>query len=200
MRNNYISRRVLDELSKEYSIFFKEEEILYIERYTEVIELKRNEFLIHKDDQLEYLYFVESGILQCSITDQDEKGKEREIVHRFIGGLNMVCGTCDGVSRSIFDITAVANSKIWRMHKNHVDHLYCTSINFYHFSNLIYERAWRRDADRKQMMRTSDAKAKFTYLFFNNERWILQNCPLKSVASYLNITPQTLSNIRRNFR
>ena len=62
MRNNYISRRVLDELSKEYSIFFKEEEILYIERYTEVIELKRNEFLIHKDDQLEYLYFVESGI------------------------------------------------------------------------------------------------------------------------------------------
>ena len=61
MRNNYISRRVLDELSKEYSIFFKEEEILYIERYTEVIELKRNEFLIHKDDQLEYLYFVESG-------------------------------------------------------------------------------------------------------------------------------------------
>ena len=58
MRNNYISRRVLDELSKEYSIFFKEEEILYIERYTEVIELKRNEFLIHKDDQLEYLYFV----------------------------------------------------------------------------------------------------------------------------------------------
>lgn len=60
MRNNYISRRVLDELSKEYSIFFKEEEILYIERYTEVIELKRNEFLIHKDDQLEYLYFVES--------------------------------------------------------------------------------------------------------------------------------------------
>lgn len=56
MRNNYISRRVLDELSKEYSIFFKEEEILYIERYTEVIELKRNEFLIHKDDQLEYLY------------------------------------------------------------------------------------------------------------------------------------------------
>lgn len=47
MRNNYISRRVLDELSKEYSIFFKEEEILYIERYTEVIELKRNEFLIH---------------------------------------------------------------------------------------------------------------------------------------------------------
>lgn len=63
MRNNYISRRVLDELSKEYSIFFKEEEILYIERYTEVIELKRNEFLIHKDDQLEYLYFVESGIL-----------------------------------------------------------------------------------------------------------------------------------------
>lgn len=66
MRNNYISRRVLDELSKEYSIFFKEEEILYIERYTEVIELKRNEFLIHKDDQLEYLYFVESGILQCS--------------------------------------------------------------------------------------------------------------------------------------
>ena len=59
MRNNYISRRVLDELSKEYSIFFKEEEILYIERYTEVIELKRNEFLIHKDDQLEYLYFVE---------------------------------------------------------------------------------------------------------------------------------------------
>ena len=41
--------------------------------------------------------------------------------------------------------------------------------------------------------------AKFTYLF-NNERWILQNCPLKSVASYLNITPQTLSNIRRNFR
>ncbi|MCE8724508.1 Crp/Fnr family transcriptional regulator [Phocaeicola vulgatus] len=199
MRNNYISRRVLDELSKEYSIFFKEEEILYIERYTEVIELKRNEFLIHKDDQLEYLYFVESGILQCSITDQDEKGKEREIVHRFIGGLNMVCGTCDGVRRSIFDITAVANSKIWRMHKNHVDHLYCTSINFNHFSNLIYERAWRRDADRKQMMRTSDAKAKFTYLF-NNERWILQNCPLKSVASYLNITPQTLSNIRRNFR
>ena len=82
---------------------------------------------------------------------------------------------------------------------NHVDHLYCTSINFNHFSNLIYERAWRRDADRKQMMRTSDAKAKFTYLF-NNERWILQNCPLKSVASYLNITPQTLSNIRRNFR
>lgn len=101
MRNNYISRRVLDELSKEYSIFFKEEEILYIERYTEVIELKRNEFLIHKDDQLEYLYFVESGILQCSITDQDEKGKEREIVHRFIDGLNMVCGNCDGVSRSV---------------------------------------------------------------------------------------------------
>ena len=62
MRNNYISRRVLDELSKEYSIFFKEEEILYIERYTEVIELKRNEFLIHKDDQLEYLR--EFGIIK----------------------------------------------------------------------------------------------------------------------------------------
>ena len=61
------------------------------------------------------------------------KGEGREIVHRFIGGLNMVCGTCDGVSRSIFDITAVANSKIWRMHKNHVDH---TVLHIHQFQPL----------------------------------------------------------------
>lgn len=78
MRNNYISRRVLDELSKEYSIFFKEEEILYIERYTEVIELKRNEFLIHKDDQLESCISWKAEYYSAALQTRMKRGRKEK--------------------------------------------------------------------------------------------------------------------------
>lgn len=197
MKNHYISRMVLDELSKENGINFMEYEIEYIERNTEVIELRKNEYLVHKDDTFEYLYFLEKGILQCSITEEDEKGKEREFVHRFINRLNMVNGLCDEDSLSIFDIKALENCKIWRMHKDQVETLYKTSLNFNLFSRKLYNKALKRNADREQMMRIWDAKKKYVYLM-KNESWIILCCPQKSVASYLDITPQTLSNIRKS--
>ena len=43
---------------------------------------------------------------------------------------------------------------------------------------------------------TLDAEARYKALLAN-EKWLLRSIPLKDIASYIGITPQALSNIRK---
>lgn len=76
------------------------------------------------------------------------------------------------------------------------DLLYELSINFNKLARIHLVRSINRKIIREEEFYTLDAEARYKALLAN-EKWLLRSIPLKDIASYIGITPQALSNIRK---
>lgn len=74
--------------------------------------------------------------------------------------------------------------------------LYELSINFNKLARIHLVRSINRKIIREEEFYTLDAEARYKALLAN-EKWLLRSIPLKDIASYIGITPQALSNIRK---
>ena len=80
--------------------------------------------------------------------------------------------------------------------KNDLHQLYELSINFNKLARIHLVRSINRKIIREEEFYTLDAEARYKALLAN-EKWLLRSIPLKDIASYIGITPQALSNIRK---
>lgn len=95
-----------------------------------------------------------------------------------------------------YNIKALEPCKIWRLPKKDLHQLYELSINFNKLARIHLVRSINRKIIREEEFYTLDAEARYKALLAN-EKWLLRSIPLKDIASYIGITPQALSNIRK---
>ncbi|MDR2969931.1 MAG: Crp/Fnr family transcriptional regulator [Tannerellaceae bacterium] len=181
----------LDSLNGE--IRFTREEQLYLCEHFEPVELCKNEYLLRQGETEKYFYFVEQGILRYWTPD----GEDREITVHFA-----MEGEFAGSYRSMkkgepsrFHIQAIGKAVVWRMERKHLAGIYSFSLNFNRAVRVFFEDLHSRQANREICLKLP-AEERYRYLL-QQEKEILLSVPLKLISSYLGITPQTLSRIRR---
>lgn len=101
-----------------------------------------------------------------------------------------------GEHHAHYNIKALEPCKIWRLPKKDLHQLYELSINFNKLARIHLVRSINRKIIREEEFYTLDAEARYKALLAN-EKWLLRSIPLKDIASYIGITPQALSNIRK---
>ncbi len=96
---------------------------------------------------------------------------------------------------SLTSIEAISDSTVFRISKQKMETLFASSIAFANIGRIIFERQF---LDMENwMINGGAAQAKQRYLaLLEQNPELLQHVPLKHIASYLMITPQSLSRIR----
>lgn len=188
---------LLEKLFKEFNVdanIFNQDELNLFDQYFERILIKKDTLLIREGETEKYSYFVFDGILRCWLLDH--KGGEQTFWFCKEGTFSMSNISFTLQEKSGFNVQTIVDSVIYRISKEQVNELY-TAIPkvkkvFENLTAILLNRLLKRNID---LIKYSPEQH---YLQMIEEYGIALNyIPLKDIASYLGITPQALSRIRK---
>ena len=186
---------VVDTDTLNTSIRLTDEEQLFLCKHFERVELDKNDYLIRKGEVENYIYFIESGIFRYWVSGMDS---DTEVTC----GFSFSCEFANAYSSlnnkelSVFNVQALCKSVIWRLSKRNLSYLYKTSLNINKIMRVTLEYAFARKTVRELSLLRYTPEERYVKLL-EGDKMLLQNIPLKYIASYIGITPQALSCIRK---
>jgi CRP-like cAMP-binding protein len=163
--------------------------------YNSLIELKvaKTESILHIGQQCKYQYFIVKGLLLAS--EIDDKGQEHIIQ---IGTENSWIGDLASFTNSTpsnRQIKAVEDCELLLLSRKGYETLLKTIPDFERLFRIIFQTAYIKQTERVSLMLNSDAENRFKIFKQNNEA-LLPRLEWKTIASYLNMSPETLSRIK----
>ncbi len=157
-------------------------------------ELPRKELLLEEGQACKQLSYVLSGALRAYIIDQS--GKESTIMFAVPDWwvTDMYC-FLNGRPAMMY-IAAIEDSRILQIRKEDLDELYVHVPKFERFFRILMQNAYTREQLRVIENLSLPAKERYEN-FLRKYPHIAQAVTLKQIASYIGITPEFLSAIRK---
>ena len=188
---------LLEKLLEEFNLppnTFHSKESKVFDQYFERLSVKKDTLLIREGETEKYSYFVYEGMLRCWLLNH--KGDEQTFWFCKEGTFSMSNISFVLQERADFNVQTVVDSVIYRIDKKQVDELYTTlpkvKTVFDDLTAILLNKVLKRNID---LIKYSPEQY---YLQMIEEYGITLNyIPLKDIASYLGITPQALSRIRK---
>lgn len=189
------SVNIIDSLNQGIRLTTEEQEYLCIHFIRE--EIKKNEFPIQIGDYENHLYFIEKGILRYwSLCNDNDSDKEVTFWFSFPGEFANSYLSLKEMKPSLINIQAITDSIIWKISKLDLVELYRNSLNINKIARVVLEDALTRKVNREIQLLGMSCEEIYANLIAKDKELIKQ-IPLKYLASYIGVTPQTLSCIRR---
>lgn len=171
-----------------------EKEIISIVENCTVKKVKKEEFLLRSGEHCKHTFFVESGLLrQFSI---DQKGKEHILSFAPENWFVTDRESAFFNKPSAYFIQALENSEVVLIDENFVKLLSKKVENFTDFNNKLLHNHIRHLQNRINLLLSAVAEDRYLE-FIKMYPDILLRVPQTMVASYLGITPESLSRVRK---
>lgn len=164
---------------------------------TEIIELKKDEYFTEAGKVPRYVGFVLEGVFR--VCYYNNKGEE--ITNYFIDENNFVADNPKfelQIEASEY-IQAVTDCKVLVFTKKPWDEISNTIISFEMIKAKIVQKCLTVAMERRSPLVSEDATTRYLS-FLENFPMLINRIPLSYIASYLGITQQSLSRIRKNIR
>lgn len=162
----------------------------------EIITLKKGSFLVEKEKACDYFCFVESGILQHSITvDGNEKTT-------YLALRNSATSSLQSFLRqtpSRKDVKAIADTRIWAINLPNFNALLTKNELFRTFYYNLLERQICLIDDYRIDLLTLSPEERYQKLLAT-EPLLLQSVSLHYLASFLGISSRHMSRIRKSVK
>lgn len=176
---------------------FTEEEELFLCEHFERIEIRKGDFTIRAGEVENYLYFIESGILRYWIVlNENAPEKETTFWFSFPGEFANSYLSFQKSCPSSINMEALSNGVVWRMSKPDVAYLYTHSLNVNRMGRMVLEDALTKKIRHEIGLLGWSCEENYKELL-KRDKEMMQSIPLKYIASYIGVTPQTLSQIRK---
>lgn len=188
---------LLEKLFEEFKVdtnAINSEESKLFDRYFEQTSVKKNTFLLREGEIEKYSYFIFDGILRCWLFNQ--KGEEQTFWFCKEGTFSISNISLTLQENSTFNVQTIVDCVIYRIHRDQIADLYANlpkiKTIFEDLTAMLLNKLLKRNID---LIKYSPEQL---YLQLIDEYGTTLNyIPLKDVASYLGITAQALSRIRR---
>lgn len=152
------------------------------------------DWLLQEGQVFSFILFIEIGSVYYYKID--EQGKERVVNFIFEGDVFTDIESYVAETASDFYIKALEPSVIYLLEKQHLEKLLETDLRWERLMRLIMQDAFIRSINERKSMRTL-SNTEYYIKLTETYPTLLQQVPLYLIASYLNITPEGLSKIRR---
>ncbi|MBK1441923.1 Crp/Fnr family transcriptional regulator [Parapedobacter sp. ISTM3] len=165
----------------------------YISAQFERVRFLKGEVLTEKGDIERFLYFIECGVLRYYIPDDDG-----ELTFGFCFSKEFA-SAYDSLlmqSPSTYRLQALADTIAWRISHDGLQKVYAKTQIGNVIGRYTAERLFLAKNKRELELLRQTAKERYLNLFAEQPE-IIKRIPLKYIASYIGITPQALSRIRR---
>ena len=157
------------------------------------LSLKKGAFFIKEGSKCDYIGFIKKGCLMCVYNKEgneiiDEFSLENEFIADYKNFIDNHCAEKD--------VKCIEDSEILVIKKNDLLALYSQKHSFERVGRIIAESLFKNWHDKSISLVLDDAKTRYAKLI-ENRKTLPQRVPQYLVASYLDITPQSLSRIRK---
>ncbi len=170
------------------------EEILAVADKLKVLNLKKNEYFVKEGEIANYVAFVRSGYLRIYFNHEGEEST------RDISSINsFVTAFASFIAKtpSFEVVRAITKCELLIIHRNDLNWLYKQFPALGSIGRRIMEEMFVRMQKRMYSLLTLNAETRYRNLIKEKPDF-LQNIPLQFIASYLGITSQSLSRLRRS--
>ena len=154
---------------------------------------KKGEIITRKGEIENYLSFIESGIVRYYIPEV-----ENELTFHFCFDKEFTCAydsfLCQNPSE--YQLQALTDIEIWSIRYEDLQKVYLQTKVGNYLGRFAAEKLYLAKSKREMSLLKYTAKERYLNLFEENPE-IIEKIPLKYIASYIGITPQGLSRIRK---
>lgn len=171
-----------------------EEEVAYVTSLVTFKQVAKKQSLLQEGQVCRYINYVHSGALWAYYSDKENK----EVTVMFAVAdwwiTDMFCFV--NAKPAMMYIEAIEDSCIFQLSKENLDNLFQTLPKWERFFRVLMQNAYIREQLR--MMETLSLSAEERYdKFIAKYPQIVKQVTQKQIASYLGITPEFLSAIRK---
>jgi len=172
------------------------EEEQYFTSLLKIKRLKKKQYLLQEGDIARHEYFVNKGCLRTYTID--EKGLEHVIQFAiedwWIGDMYSFLTQ----TPAKYTIDALEDSELFSLEKNALEELYVKVPKFEKFFRHLLQNAFISLQERIIANLSQQADERYC-TFIDKYSTMEKRLPLKQIASYLGITPESLSRIRSQY-
>ena len=153
----------------------------------------RNGIITRKGDVEKYLSFIESGIVRFYIP-----GEENDLTFSFSFDKEFTCAYDSFLTQSPseYELQALSDTVVWQITYDDLQKVYADTTAGNYLGRFASEKLFLAKSKRELSLLKYNAKERYLKLFLEQPA-ILRKIPLKYIASYIGVTPQGLSRIRR---
>ena len=176
-----------------YLVDIPESEIDAALNFFTSVSFQKGQYLLSEGQVCKYLYFINSGLTKSYLLNE---GKEH--IRQFAAENDFVVdlGSFLSQSKSAFFIETLESTQALKIKYEDLDKLFNSSFSFMKLGKVIADRSTINLIKRSVSLVKDDATDR--YLDFIKERpTLIQRVPQFMIASYLGITPESLSRIRK---
>lgn len=175
---------------------FTDEELDEVEKYVEKVTFKKGTLLVEDKKISEYLYFILSGGIRLYKIGDDHK----ELTTYFVFEDEFFSGSSSFLTRQPYNgnIATVEKFTALRIHRDDVFKLFDKYHNFERLGRLIVEDTFI-DFMKKGININNSAEQNYLELLQTRPE-LVKRLPIKYLASFIGVHPNTLSRIRKNIK
>lgn len=153
----------------------------------------KNSIIVKVGQKENYLSFIEKGIIRLSIPkDIDDITFDFGFAGNFVSAYQYFLAQepCN------YQVDAITDTILWSVSYSDLQDIYARTSIGNKIGRLASEGLFIKKSKREISLLTQTAEERYLSLF-EDAPHLLQNIPLKYIASYIGITPQALSRIRK---
>ncbi len=156
---------------------------------------KKKSTILDVGEQENYISFIENGIARFLIPKEE---KENDITFGFCFNNEFVSAYDSFLTRkpSLYKLQALTDISMWSISYDDLQEVYEKSFAGNVIGRLSSERLFLIKSKREQSLLNETAEQRYLKLFTERPK-LIKEIPLKYVASYIGVTPQALSRIRK---
>ncbi|MNX83953.1 hypothetical protein D3C86_1157320 [compost metagenome] len=141
------------------------------------------------------LCFLEEGVIRKFILDQKPELPKEICLDFFLAG-DIFTAKADNEIESQYIYESISEGKLWFVSMDVVRDLFASSLLCSATQKVFMDEKLREKNIREIQLLKSSPQEVYTYLLAHKPRFI-QHVPLKHLCSYIGVTPQALSRIRK---
>ena len=186
---------LLANISRHISLTVEETEL-----FTSLLNLKSlatGKFLLREGDICRYESFITKGCLKTYYLDEDGIEHIVDFLVEEWWADDLYSFFTETASKS--NIKAIENTDVVQISKNNLELLYQKIPKFERFFRILFQKAYISQRDQINLILSAPAEERYI-LFLKQKPYSIIRFSQKDIASYLGITPQFLSALKKKIR
>jgi len=153
----------------------------------------KNSIILKRGETENHLSFIEKGVVRYFIP-----GEEKELTFGFSFDREFTCAYDSFLTGnpSEYSLQTITGTVIWQISHSDLEKVYAETTVGNYLGRKAAEKLFLSKSKRELALLKYNARERYLRLL-EEQPHILKQIPLKYIASYLGITPQALSRIRR---